>query len=172
MVPSQNSSRQSALPERILDMSQIESWYFSYGSNLSKKQMLRRTGSVPASRKAWLANYRLAFRKVLVGDDVYATIVPSRGAIVHGVAYRCSLHAMAQLDLFEGVAENCYRRESVQVSTQDGDVLTCIVYIGAAFSTESSIPNANYLDAILRGAEDHQLPTDYIEQIQSIATGN
>jgi gamma-glutamylcyclotransferase len=153
-------------------MSQIESWYFSYGSNLSKQQMLRRTGSVPASRNAWLADYGLAFRKVLGGVDVYATIVPSPGAIVHGVAYRCSSQAMAQLDLFEGVAENCYRRESVEVFTQDGEVLTCIIYIGQAFSTEGAIPSTIYLDAILKGAEEHQLPTDYIERIQSIATGN
>jgi hypothetical protein len=79
---------------------------------------------------------------------------------------------MAQLDLFEGVAENCYRRASVQASTQEGDVLTCIVYIGEAFSREASIPNANYLDLILTGAEEHQLPTDYIKRIQSIATGS
>jgi gamma-glutamylcyclotransferase len=151
-------------------MSQDETWYFSYGSNLSKQQMLRRTGYVPASRNAWLANYGLAFRKVLGGEDVYATIVPLQGAIVHGVAYRCSPYAMAQLDLFEGVAENCYRREPVQVSIQVGEVLACVVYIGEAFSTEISIPNANYLDSILTGAEEHQLPTDYIKWIRNIAT--
>jgi hypothetical protein len=55
-------------------MSQVETWYFSYGSNLSKQQMLRRMGSVPASRNAWIANYGLAFRKVLGRDDVYATL--------------------------------------------------------------------------------------------------
>jgi AIG2-like family len=60
---------------------------------------------------------------------------------------------MAQLDLFEGVAENCYRRAPVQVSTQVGEVLACVVYSGEAFSTEVSIPNANYLDSIVTGAE-------------------
>ena len=49
--------------QRIFDMPQNETWYFSYGSNLSKQQMLRRTGSIPMSQLACLANYRLAFRK-------------------------------------------------------------------------------------------------------------
>ena len=151
-------------------MSQSETWYFSYGSNLSKPQMLRRTGSVPTSQAASLVNYRLAFRKVLTGQDVYATIVPTPGAIVHGVAYLCSPHAMAQLDLFEGVAENCYRRELVLVTTRTtNDMLECIVYIGESFSAEDSVPSSSYLNLILSGATEHQLPPDYIESIREMA---
>ena len=161
----------ACITRRILDMSQCETWYFSYGSNLSKQQMLRRTGSIPTSQAAFLVNYRLAFRKVLTGQDVYATVVPTPGAIVHGVAYLCNPHAMAQLDLFEGVAENCYRRESVPVTTHSNDILECIVYIGEAFSAEDSVPSSSYLNLILTGAKEHQLPPDYIESIQVLAEG-
>ena len=150
-------------------MPQNEIWYFSYGSNLSKQQMLRRTGSVPMSQNVCLANYRLVFRKVLAGEDVFATIVPNQGEIVHGVAYLCSPLSMSQLDLHEGVAENCYRRELVGVTTHDGDVLSCIVYIGEAFSEDDSIPSSNYLNRILTGAEEHRLPVDYIESITAQA---
>lgn len=151
-------------------MPQNETWYFSYGSNLSKQQMLLRTGSVPMSRLACLANYRLAFRKVLASEEVYATVVPNQGSFVHGVAYLCSPHAMAKLDLLEGVAENCYRRELVTVTTHDGDVLSCIVYIGEAFSAEDSVPSSNYLNRILTGAKEHRLPVDYIESITNRAS--
>ena len=157
------------ITQRMLDMSQSETWYFSYGSNLSKQQMLRRTGSIPMSHAAFLVNYKLAFRKVLNGKDVYATIVPMPGAIVHGVAYLCGPHAMTQLDLFEGVAENCYRRESVQVTTHSDDILKCMVYIGEAFSEEDSVSSSSYLNVILTGAKEHQLPPDYIESIRKIA---
>ena len=153
-------------------MQQNETWYFSYGSNLSKQQMLHRTGSVPVSRLACLANYRLVFREVLASEEVYATIVPIQGEIVYGVAYLCSPHAMAQLDLLEGVAENCYRRELVTVTTHDGDVLSCIVYIGEAFSAVDSVPSSNYLSRILTGAEEHQLPVDYIKSITTQARRN
>ena len=155
--------------QRILDMPQSETWCFSYGSNLSTQQMLSRTGAIPFSNPAYLINYKLAFRKVLNGQDVYATIVPTPGAIVHGVAYLCSPYAMGQLDLFEGVNENCYRRESVQVTTQSNVFLECIVYIGVAFSVSDSVPSSSYLNLILTGAREHQLPPDYIESIRELA---
>ena len=152
-------------------MPQNESWYFAYGSNLSKQQMLRRTGYIPISRPAGLSNFQLAFRQVLVGEDVYATIVPAPGKVVQGVAYLCSPHAMAQLDVFEGVAENCYRRESVQVTAQTGEVLNCIVYFGEKFRSEAAVPSSNYLNLILTGAQEHQLPPDYFQQIKTISNG-
>ncbi len=153
-------------------MPQSETWYFSYGSNMSKQQMLSRTGSVPTSCLAQLVNYRLAFRKVLASDDVFATIVPTKGSVVHGVAYWCTPHAMLQLDLLEGVAQNCYRRESVRVTTQSGEILSCIVYIGEAFSNEASTPSPAYLNLILTGAQEHQLPMDYVQSIERMAHSN
>ena len=76
---------------------------------------------------------------------------------------------MAQLDLIKGVAENCYRRELVEVTTHADDVLSCIVYIGEAFSAEDSIPIPSYLNLILKGAEEHKLSVDYTESITTQA---
>ena len=143
-------------------MSQNEAWYFSYGSNLSKQQMLSRTGSIPESVQAKLIDYQLAFRRVLNSSEVYATIVPVAGSIVIGAAYRCSQHAMNALDRCEGVAENCYRRENVRVETITGDELDCIVYIGESFSEGDDRPSDSYLNWILTGAEEHNLPSEYI----------
>jgi gamma-glutamylcyclotransferase len=140
--------------------------YFSYGSNLSKQQMLRRTGSVPPSKPAFLRDFKLAFRKVLEGEDVFATIVPTQGAIVHGVIYQCNSIAIEQLDRFEGVATGCYRRELIQVSCQDGTTFECFVYIGEAFSQTESAPSHHYLNFILSGAREHGLPSDYIRLVE------
>ena len=150
-------------------MSGNDSWYFSYGSNLSKQQMFLRTGSVPQSQQAHLANYRLVFRQVLNSDVVYATIVPAPNAMVYGVAYRCSPYAMERLDEAEGVSENCYRRETVHVMTNSKEMLTCIVYIGESFEIIESKPSFDYLNKILTGATEHQLPTEYIESISERA---
>jgi len=153
----------------IQNISDKDNWYFAYGSNLSKKQMLWRTGSVPSSKVASLANYQFAFRKVLVGNDVFATIVPKQNSIVHGVLYRCSPHAMLQLDHFEGVAENCYRRESVHVTTRDGEHLSCVLYIGEAFTENSAIPSASYWELIRTGAQEHELPVEYLHALTKLA---
>lgn len=153
-------------------MSQDETWCFSYGSNMSKQQMLSRTGSVPRSVAAKLPDYRLAFRRVLDGDQVYATIVPNIGAAVQGVAYWCSQHVMRQLDKFEGVAENCYRRAKVRVTTIAGEDLDCIVYIGESFFEDEESPDDRYLNLILTGAAEHQLPPGYIDSIAKLAAGH
>ena len=150
-------------------MSENDTWYFSYGSNLSKQQMLLRTGSVPPSQQALLANFRLVFRQVLSGEAVYATIVPTPDAIVYGVAYLCSPYAMERLDEAEGVSENCYRRETVQVMTNTKKLLTCIVYVGESFETKESQPSSGYLEKILTGATEHQLPSEYIKSISERA---
>jgi gamma-glutamylcyclotransferase len=150
-------------------LSEQDNWYFSYGSNLSKQQMLRRTGSIPISKIASLAHYQFAFRRVLDGNDVFATIVPKQNSTVHGVVYRCSPHAMLQLDHFEGVAEDCYRRASVQATTRDGEILPCIVYIGQAFTAEAAYPSASYWNSILTGAKEHQLSIEYINALTKLA---
>lgn len=152
-------------------MTQEQIWYFSYGSNLSKQQMLRRTGSIPEARTAFLSDHRLAFRKVREGHDVYATIVPKDGATVFGVAYLCSPYAIAQLDVFEGVAEHCYRREMIEVTTGLGENLSCVVYIGESFVIEDAVPSPEYWNLIQSGAIEHQLPSDYIDSIAALARG-
>ena len=148
---------------------QNETWYFAYGSNLSKPQMVCRTGSLPVSITARLLHYQFAFRRVNHGLDVYATIVPTVGAVVQGAAYLCSSHAMAQLDRFEGVAESCYRRAIVQVTTIAGKDLECVAYVGQSFHEAHAIPSDSYLDLILTGAESHQLTTDYIASVARLA---
>ena len=146
-----------------------DNWYFAYGSNLSKQQMLRRTGSIPPSQVVWLDNYQFAFRRVLDGNDVFATLLPKKGSRVYGVAYQCSQHAMMQLDHFEGVSENCYRKELVDVTIHDGESVRCIVYIGQAFTNESARPSASYWDSIRTGAQEHQLPTEYVNTLTQLA---
>ena len=159
-VPNEHCNGTIVMPDSNL-------WYFAYGSNLSRRQMLERTGSIPSSRTAHLANYQLAFRKVCGRDEVYADIAPANGAIVHGVAYLCSSQAMAHLDLFEGVSEDCYRRVLVQVTTASGERLSAFAYIGGkAFSNEQGKPSKSYLNLILTGAREHQLPADYVTAIE------
>ena len=136
---------------------------------MSKQQMLARTGSIPLSRTANLKNYRLAFRKELHGSGVYATIVPANGDSVRGVAYFCNSHVMNQLDLFEGVAQNCYRRELLQVTIASGATIDCVTYIGESFANEDDAPSNEYLNRIISGATEHQLPASYIESIARLA---
>jgi gamma-glutamylcyclotransferase len=152
-------------------MSLDTQWYFAYGSNMSTQQMLKRTGSVPESRVAHLDGYRIAFRKYRDTEEVYADILPDKTKKVIGVAYRCSDKALEQLDIFEGVAGNCYRRENISIELTDSDEkVTAVAYLGSlAFSETESNPSQEYLDRILAGLSDHKIDSVYAEMVQRLA---
>ena len=76
---------------------------------------------------------------------------------------------MMQLDLFEGVSDNCYRRELVQVTSENGEVLPSVVYIGQAFTNEPAYPSESYWNAIRTGAQEHQLAIDYVDALRQLA---
>jgi gamma-glutamylcyclotransferase len=147
-------------------------WYFAYGSNMWKQQMLKRTGSIPEGRRARLDGYRLAFRKYHHTDEVYADVLPDASQCVLGVAYQCSAYALERLDIFEGVADGCYRRDLVHVQSEEtGETLQAIVYRGCkSFSEIESQPSQEYLDRILAGLRDHQFATAYIQAVRDMAT--
>ena len=146
-------------------------WYFAYGRNMWKQQMLKRTGSIPEGRRARLDGYRLAFRKYHHTDEVYADVLPDASQSVLGVAYLCRPNVLERLDIFEGVAEGCYRRDVVQVqSEQASEIVQAIVYRGSnAFSEIESQPSQEYLDRILAGLRDHQIDPNYTRQVLALA---
>jgi len=146
-------------------------WYFAYGSNMSTQQMLKRTGSIPESHIVRLDGYRLAFRKFCQTDEVYADVLPDASKSVLGIAYQCSPQLFERLDIFEGVAEGCYRRESVQVRVQEtNECLDAVVYRGStAFSEIESQPSQEYLDRILAGLRDHHIDSKYVQAVLELA---
>lgn len=150
-------------------MPQSDVWYFAYGSNLSPQRMLQRIGTIPLARVGILNGYELAFRRFTGGNETYATIIPQPDAVVHGVAYLCEHQAIRQLDRFEGVAEGCYRREYVDILTNTGELLRCLVYVGEATIEGDSRPADGYLRWILTGAEEHGLPSEIIQGIKNTA---
>lgn len=152
-------------------MSVDTQWYFAYGSNMSMQQMRKRTGSVPESLVARLKGYRLAFRKYRDTEEVYADILPDKTKEVIGVAYQCSDKALEQLDIFEGVTGNCYRRENITIQLEDSnEKITAVAYLGSlAFSEIESHPSQEYLDRILAGLSDHKIDPTYTEMVQTLA---
>jgi len=145
-------------------------WYFAYGSNLSKGRIERRTGLVPPARTACLKNHRLAFNLHLDGA-IYANIVPCSEAIVWGTAYWCSREMMSALDRYEGVARGCYRRSWVEVEAEIGEQLQAETYVGGqSFVAEEGLPSDAYLTLILTGAAEHGLPEQYIRLLAACGT--
>ncbi len=147
-----------------------DSWYFAYGSNLSKGRKQERTGLIRRAVRARLRNCRLAFNKEASGGGVYANVVPEEGSEVWGVIYLCNPTAMTQLDRYEGVMGGHYVKVSVTVELEDGSLCDAETYIaGEDYIVSEGTPDDWYLDFILTGAIQHELPEDYIADIKRLA---
>jgi gamma-glutamylcyclotransferase (GGCT)/AIG2-like uncharacterized protein YtfP len=145
-------------------------WYFAYGSNLSKRRVEQRTGSVPLARTVRLNDYRLAFNLHADGA-IYANIMPCQRSIVWGAAYWCSREMMDAFDRYEGVAHGCYRRLCVEVETGIDEKLQAQTYIGGSdFVADEGRPSEYYLQLIVTGAAEHSLPEEYVRFVAAYGT--
>lgn len=148
----------------------MESWYFAYGSNLWARQMQMRTGAVEHAlhppRMARLENYHLVFEHLEGSGPAYANILPG-GQGVWGVVYRCNEADLERLDRYE----RGYDRQQVVVIDQAGEVVSTLVYVMRPHpATRAGLPNAEYLQRIVQGAQQHGLPAEYIEGIVARAS--
>lgn len=147
----------------------MESWYFAYGSNLLKRQMIERIGSTgssdPGPRLAYLANYRLVFQHLDNVSPAFANIL-TPGTGICGMVYRLRPADFQILDGYEAG----YERHSVTVTDDNGDFLDAIAYVMKS-SQQLAIgkPKAEYLRKIVDGATQHGIPASYIESIKSSA---
>ena len=95
-------------------------YYFAYGSNMNREQMLSRCPSSKRIGIAYLIDHKIAFthfsskRKSAVAD-----ILVSPGDEVWGILYKITINDLAELDKKEGFP-NVYRRVSLIVKKLRG----------------------------------------------------
>jgi gamma-glutamylcyclotransferase len=142
-------------------------WHFAYGSNMNRAQMLARTGKILEEHNASLPNYEVRFNKKVRGGTAGANIQPAQGKTVHGVLYQIDEGAMRSLDRYEGVPDH-YRRIEVQVTPDGGQAVPAQIYIASKIE-KGLRPSPSYLQAMLDGAGEHDLPASYIGEIKSAA---
>jgi gamma-glutamylcyclotransferase (GGCT)/AIG2-like uncharacterized protein YtfP len=144
--------------------------YFAYGSNMSVKQMIARTGPICRDerypRTARLLGHRLAFNMGAEDGHVYANIMPGGDGVV-GVIYRCDVEVLDKLDVYE----RGYERRRVEVLVDDEPTSAIAFVVLPEFLAAERAPSAEYLERIVTGARDHRLPDDYIRLIEAIAAG-
>ncbi len=128
-------------------------YYFAYGSNLNRKQMLERCPDSKPEFIAALPNYKLVFvgwsRQWRGG---IASIKHFRGERVHGAIYEVSDRDLRRLDSYEGYPRNT-NRLNVMVFNEDGEPIQAVPYIKAGQSEETQ-PSPEYLSVIQQGYRD------------------
>jgi len=128
-------------------------YYFAYGSNLNKKQMMERCPDSKPVFTATLPNYKLVFagwsRQWRGG---VASIKSFRGDRVRGAIYETSEQCLRQLDRYE----SGYNRFKVTVLGEDSEPIEAITYIKAG-QLEETPPSKEYLAVIQQGLRDWRL---------------
>lgn len=135
--------------------------YFSYGSNMSPRQMARRCPGAQPIGSATLENWR--FQITTRGA---ANIRPWRGSRVHGVLWRVELRHIFLLDQWENVARGDYLRQRVRVQPANGSERSAFTYIST--HRFDGLPKPSYMEsAILVGARAFGFPDDVIAELEA-----
>jgi len=126
-------------------------YYFAYGANLSKKQMLSRCPNSKPMFKATLPNYQLVFSGWSRGwRGGVASIKTFRGAKVPGAIYEVTEECLRRLDRYEAG----YSRFNVTVFDEDNEPVEAVTYIKIGQIIEETHPSKEYLAVIQQGYRD------------------
>ena len=128
---------------------------------MNLEQMKYRCPAAEVVENVRLENYRLAFRGRAPGNGV-ATVLPEKGSYVEGVLWKITEACEKSLDFYEGFP-SFYGKELIQVKNQDGVEKEVFVYMmNAPHKDVPAKPSKFYLDGILEGCKDNQIPTESV----------
>ena len=135
-------------------------YYFAYGSNLSRAQMLRRFPDAKPKFTVTLPDHKRIFtgRSRKWSDGSVASIKPCTGEEVVGAIYEISEECRKSLDRCEGYP-TVYNRITVTVFTEFGKPVEAITYVKVEQSDETQ-PAQEYMDTIQDGYRDWGIASD------------
>ena len=152
--------------------------YFAYASHMDPEQMARSGTDHTVVGLASLHEYRLSFPMYSnIWEGGVASVQPHHGDQVWGVLYEVSDERLEKLDREYGYRgpddqHNVADREHVTVELvrpDDGSSPRPLrAWLYMARPSNPSPPSRRYLDAILRGAQHHELPEEYILALRAI----
>jgi len=144
--------------------------YFSYGSFLDSETLKRHCPKAQYVGKAILPNWEVQFNFLSRTYKGGVTgIEPAVAKLVRGVLYDVSNEELHHLDSIEGVPEGIYYRQTIYVVDESGKPMKAVTY-RTTNPRGPFKPMRKYLDLMIKGAKEHGLEQDYIQQLEAIET--
>jgi len=137
--------------------------HFAYGANMHRAIMRRHAPAAVPVGTASLADHRF-----IVSADGYASVVPERGRLVHGVLWRIAPRDRVALDAWENVAARLYGAETAPVRCS-GRLRPALIYIARGRRAGSA--KAGYMELVIAAARAWALPESYIASLQRFLRG-
>ncbi|XP_044000950.1 gamma-glutamylcyclotransferase-like [Aphidius gifuensis] len=156
--------------------------YFAYGSNLLDKRIHINNPTAQRQDIGRIENFRLDFMRFSNRwKGASATIVPTPGAHVWGAIWEIGIENLKDLDQQEGVNDGLYFPLDVDVANLVGKKYRCRVYqqcnnpkenIDLSHLPKERQPSLVYLSTMIKGAEQSNIPSDYINKLKLIKHNN
>ncbi|WP_428606735.1 gamma-glutamylcyclotransferase family protein [Sedimenticola sp.] len=145
-------------------------YYFAYGSNLSSRRLRQRLSSARPVSMARLQNHKLCWHKQ--GRDgsgkCDAAHTGDASHEVIGVVYSMAAQERPLLDRYEGVGVG-YEAVEIRPVLDTGKYVQAFTY-RATLIDASAMPFRWYKIHVLQGAYEHNLPSEYIAQLEAVPT--
>jgi hypothetical protein len=155
----------------LLGEESSELFHFAYGSNMNKEQILARCSKPTVVAAAKLADYRLAFFGYsVIWDGAEETVVPASGQEVWGVIYDLSSSDRDRLDDSQDArldGSGAYFLSPARVTDIEGKIYKVLLYKKDSLGIPQK-PSQEYLNFIVQGAVDHELPSAYVATLQGM----
>jgi gamma-glutamylcyclotransferase len=143
-------------------------YYFAYGSNMLIERLQARVPSAKPVSHARIEGWRLQFDKRSVDGSGKCHIVPSTGDVVYGVVFFIPLADRGKLDEVEGRHHGYERQWLREVILGDGSKVQAFTYVADPDYVQAGLLTFDwYHDLVVAGAEQHHLPSDYIDGLKS-----
>ena len=159
-----NRQFEDLLPARALK-------YFAYGSNLLTRRLRQRVPSARFSAVTTMSKHVLRFHKLSIdkkGNRSGKCNVRFTGRdedVVYGVVFNIDRNEKQKLD----EAEDGYSTEVLTLTSRSGAVpgfMYCVV--DHSLLDDSLQPYDWYKDLVVAGAREHNLPAEYIQQLENV----
>jgi len=155
-------------------------YYFGYGSNMLTPRLQARVPSTQPVATVRLEDYELHFHKWVRLEDYElhfhkwsrdesgkCNIVPAPGATVYGVVFEVDTDELEALDEAEQRGRG-YTREEVSLKGPDTSFNAFAYVAQPAYVDDALLPYDWYHGLVLAGAQQHDLPSRYIDQIAAV----
>jgi len=144
-------------------------YYFGYGSNMLTARLQARVPSATPVTTATLRNRELRFHKRSRDSSGKCNVAPvsQDDTCVHGVVFDVSGSDLNALDEAEQRGRG-YEREDVTLEASS-TTLDAFAYVAQpAYVDDALLPYEWYHALVVAGAHEHDLPSEYVEQIEAV----
>lgn len=137
--------------------------YFAYGSNMNTKKFKEIIKLAEKMGIGKIEDRRLVFNKKSNDGSTKANLKYQKGNSVWGVIYRIDIDDLKKLDRKEGG----YSRKEFDIVTGRGVKISAYIYISDKI-IENKLPYNWYVNHIIKGAKENNLPADYIKSLEGV----